>query len=441
MKRKRLDGLYKRCRCPQKRWGECTDPWYMSFRYKRTPYKFNLTKRADKPRGYVMPKSEAAMYQDRFRSEIRAGSFDGEVVTADSRLTMRDVAKSYGERYIDAPSRRNGARRSMRYYINGIMAVQIPARGDTTVAVGDKVLAEITKADIEALRAHWQTRPKGRAKRGLVGANRALRRVRHFFNWAIEEGYVTATPFKRHGVAVIRLDRTVETGRTRRLEPGEEEGLLKHATPYLRDFMLTLLDTGCRKGELLNLQWKDVRMDDNLIVLQAHATKSNTMRVVPVSKRVKAILEMRRCGPDGEDLGADCYVFGNETGERRGNVQQIWDVAVLRAHGHEPKFVRGKLMPESKKVFRQIDLHLHDLRRECGSRLLEAGVGIHEVREWLGHRDISTTGRYLAITGTSLQRALARLENAQDALVESRKRGTRATPHPKDNSPSRPTVN
>ena len=33
--------------------------------------------------------------------------------------------------------------------------------------------------------------------------------------------------------------------------------------------------------------------------------------------------------------------------------------------------------------------------------LLESGVGIHEVREWLGHRDISTTGNYLAVTGAS----------------------------------------
>jgi integrase len=96
---------------------------------------------------------------------------------------------------------------------------------------------------------------------------------------------------------------------------------LKHATPYLRDFIITLLDTGCRKGELLNLRWRDVRLDKRPeIVLQAQATKTNTMRVVPVSKRVKAILEMRRHGPDGKELGPDCYVFGNEIGERRANV-------------------------------------------------------------------------------------------------------------------------
>ena len=198
---------------------------------------------------------------------------------------------------------------------------------------------------------------------------------------------------------------------------------MKHASLYTQQLVKTLLDTGCRVGELLHLCWRDVRLEDNLIVLQAQATKTNTMRVVPVSKRVKAILEMRRHGPDGKELGPDGYVFGTETGERRKSVSHDWNIAVLRAHGHEPTFKRGKLSAASRKVLQRIDLHMHDLRRECGSRLLEAGVGIHEVREWLGHRDISTTGRYLAITGASLQRALTRLEEAQKLLAK--KKGSR----------------
>jgi integrase len=155
-----------------------------------------------------------------------------------------------------------------------------------------------------------------------------------------------------------------------------------------------------------------VRLTDGIIVLQAEATKTNTVRGVPISTRLKGILEMRRTGPDGKELPSDAYVFGTETGERRRNVHHGWQLAVLRAHGHEPELVRGKISPKSRAVFQQIDLHMHDLRRECGSRLLEAGAGLHEVREWLGHTDISTTGRYLAVTAESLKRALKRLEDA-----------------------------
>ena len=414
-----LGGLYKRCRCARKRWSECPHPWYMAYTFDGEHHRFNLNKRAGKSKRDHVSKTEAETLYARYRTEIREGTFQQPddappVPSADARLTMRDVAACYDERYINAPSRRRSPTRTMSWYMRAVLEVAVPARNGTTVVLGDRVLADVTRADIEALRAHWHTRKRPLAKDGLVGVNRMLRRVRHFFNWAVEEGYIDATPFRRNGRPVIKLDHTVETGRTRRLEPGEEEALLVNATAYLRHLIIALLDTGCRLGELLGLRWRDVRLDDHLIVLQASATKTNTMRVVPVSQRVTAILEMRRLGPDGEPLGSDAYVFGNEVGERRKNVRHGWNLTVLRAHGHEPVLVRGKLGPESRRVLEEIGLHLHDLRRECGSRLLEAGAGIHEVREWLGHRDISTTGRYLAITGASLQRALRRLEASRD---------------------------
>ena len=64
-----------------------------------------------------------------------------------------------------------------------------------------------------------------------------------------------------------------------------------------------------------------------------------------------------------------------------------------------------------------IGLHFHDLRRECGSRLIEAGVNLAAVRDWLGHRDVSTTDRYLATDGVRLQEAARRLEAAASVLT------------------------
>jgi hypothetical protein len=58
---------------------------------------------------------------------------------------------------------------------------------------------------------------------------------------------------------------------------------------------------------------------------------------------------------------------------------------VLKAHGHEPKWIwsthrrnskitrGGTLDAESRARYRSIDLHFHDIRHEAGSRLLEAG--------------------------------------------------------------------
>ena len=56
------------------------------------------------------------------------------------------------------------------------------------------------------------------------------------------------------------------------------------------------------------------------------------------------------------------------------------------------------------------NLHFHDLRREFASRLRESGASDHDVRDFLGHANITTTSRYLKSTSLRLERALADME-------------------------------
>jgi integrase len=55
-------------------------------------------------------------------------------------------------------------------------------------------------------------------------------------------------------------------------------------------------------------------------------------------------------------------------------------------------------------------LHFHDLRRECGSRWLDAWMPLHAIRDLLGHADISQTSSYLSTTTALLPHAMARFE-------------------------------
>ena len=149
---------------------------------------------------------------------------------------------------------------------------------------------------------------------------------------------------------------TPETPRDRRLEesgdarqPGEEERLLQNAGPHLRDLIIAGIATGCRVGELLGLQWKDVKVRTGrngqakrFLALPAGKTKTSKAREVPVGSRLGAVLDMRRHAPDGRLLGPEAYVFGNAVGERVGCVKKAWQTAVLKAHGHAPQWVKGK---------------------------------------------------------------------------------------------------
>ena len=39
-------------------------------------------------------------------------------------------------------------------------------------------------------------------------------------------------------------------------------------------------------------------------------------------------------------------------------------------------------------------IHFHGLRASCVSLLVEQGLGIKQIQEWVGHSDIATTQKY-----------------------------------------------
>jgi len=127
------------------------------------------------------------------------------------------------------------------------------------------------------------------------------------------------------------------------------------------------------------------------IHLAAASTKTNEGRDIPISARLRAILEMCKTGPHGKDHDEDAYVFGNEVGEPIGRVYKAWTLTCQRAG---------------------IDnLNFHDLRREFASRIQDSGAELHYVKDLLGHANITTTSRYLRSTPKRLTRAVERLES------------------------------
>ncbi len=50
-------------------------------------------------------------------------------------------------------------------------------------------------------------------------------------------------------------------------------------------------------------------------------------------------------------------------------------------------------------------LNFHDLRHELTSAILDAGVPIHKVRDWVGQKNISTTSLYAKPTLSHLEDA------------------------------------
>ncbi len=103
-------------------------------------------------------------------------------------------------------------------------------------------------------------------------------------------------------------------------------------------------------------------------------------------------------------------------GEPLKTFKKAWLVAVLKAHGVDPKWRKGSykdLTADCQQRFRDINLHWHDLRHEYASRLVERGVPLAQVRDLLGYASILTTERYDNQRLEALQAAVQRLEGGK----------------------------
>ena len=165
-------------------------------------------------------------------------------------------------------------------------------------------------------------------------------------------------------------------GRKRYFTDQEEKELirlLRYAEfNYFADFVEVLIDTGFRKSELMGLQKRDV-VNGNATV---HDTKNGLSRTVPLTDRAQKILET--------------YTVDKPfAGFKDNDIRYQWNYA--REH-----------MGLSKDK----EFVLHVCRHTCASRLVQRGVSLLVVKEWLGHKSLSQTLVYAHLAPNNLQDAV-----------------------------------
>lgn len=255
-----------------------------------------------------------------------------------------------------------------------------------------KALTVIATDDIDAFR-DWR---KGQGL-SAVTVNHDLKLLRKMWNWGIRKGYTERSPFKIGSEAAISLDKEIPRD-WRFASEEDEQRLLDAANPHLRSIVTALLDTACRLGEILSLQWRDVNLARREMTIRAEKAKTRTGRLVPISTRLASFLELRKLDPNGNELPPEAYVFGDVTGGRVKSVRTAWENATVAAG------LKG--------------LQMRDLRHEAGSRFDEAGVPVSYTSKILGHSNLNTTSRYLNIHRRGLQEAMQKLEGHRPSVAQ-----------------------
>ena len=248
-------------------------------------------------------------------------------------------------------------------------------------------LNTITRTDLRAHHLHIGNTVGHRT------ANMAIGMVRAVWNKAIIYE-LTQLPN-----AADKLPKFPEPKRERRMMPAEAAAFFEAvaaAKPDVRDFVLLLLYTGARRGNVQQMRWDQIDWDAR--TWRIPRTKNGKPQTIPLEDAELELLRERLHVADGVSE----YVFP----ARRGS-----SVPYLT----EPKKAWHALLARAGIE----DFHMHDLRRTLASFMADTGATLHVVGSALGHSSPAATQIYARLQLDPIRLAKRR---ALEAIDEAKQR-------------------
>jgi integrase len=250
---------------------------------------------------------------------------------------------------------------------------------------GDLPVASLSQVAIAGFRRHRSEKSK-RKPLSVATVNRALSFLRAGLNHAKGERKITGEHyFDRLSKAdrkKVFLEEAPSAG-LRRVSDANFNAVVAHLPPPYRPIAGLLLATATRKGEILGLQWGEVRGRG----LYLRRTKSGKPRSVPLSSEAFALLPKRP-----KDAADDELVFrGRDGGDLRNNFDRAWRAA-RGAEGADLPWFR-----------------VHDLRHEAAARFLEAGGTPRELQVLGGWSSLELVERYTKVDQERIMATLAKI--------------------------------
>jgi integrase len=233
----------------------------------------------------------------------------------------------------------------------------------------NRALRDITSEHVAEFAAH--VRAKG--LRGMVlqasSVNSRLRVLRRILHLAEEWGEIDRAPkFK------------LEPGERHRefvLSPAEETKYLKSASPLLADIATVFVDSGMRPEECFRSRWENVSWTNGRYgtIFVAFGKTKATRRVLPMTPRVRAILETR-------------WTVAGKPAEG-----WIWPAETKSEHVEPSTFKKQhrKALKDSKVR----PFVLYSLRHTFLTRLGESGCDVWTLARIAGHSSIAMSARYV----------------------------------------------
>lgn len=317
---------------------------------------------------------------------------EGEKGIDASRMTFDALADFYEKHYLH-PAQYSGDKK-----ISGLRALD---RAQAALVqfreyFGRMRVREITHGDLNSYRVmRLKTPTRYNKERSIAGMNREMVVLRRIFSIGVKEGFLLKSPFSSGDTLISSAD---ETKRSRILTRAEEARILaaidrEPKREHIRGIFLCGVDLALRRGEIFTLKWSDVDFDRRLVTVRAFNCKTARSRNVALTSRLYDWLLSWR---ERRAAGADCLIFGV-----RVTIKTAW-LKICREAGIE-------------------DVHFHDTRATCITRMIEAGMPPAAVMRVSGHTTLSSFFVYVRANDDTIFRAAAALDafHAQAAEAQT----------------------
>lgn len=216
--------------------------------------------------------------------------------------------------------------------------------------------------------------------------------LKSIFEFAVDEGYITANPWRK--VEPPKMPK----GRTEYLTEKEFQKLLeaagtletlpkrKRQEAVIKGHQLRyafLAYTGVRRGEAQSVRWGDVDFNSNQIEIQNAQKGEGTEhenRFIPIHPTLLPMLKEASKGKKKHE-----FVFL-----------------------HRENWLREiKKDAENARINRTVTIHM--LRHTFGSWLAQNGASPYEIRDLMGHQTVKTSDRYTHLVTEHLRTAINRI--------------------------------
>jgi len=249
--------------------------------------------------------------------------------------------------------------------------------------------------------------------------------IRHFRDWLNAKGYDPRTQHNRVLTVLSLLkENKLTTGfsLTHDLPKFEDDPPVPFSEAELKKLFAAMdaeekarykffLGTACREQEVQYATWQDIDYDKQEFHVRAKkdvgfTPKNHEKRSVPMpASLVALLLERQKHAPHSR------WLFVNRNGDPDGHF-----LKKLKRIGLQAGINCGECVTTVNKGSydrkRQVEVTcktdpvcehviLHRLRKTCASRWEANAIPVRTIQAWLGHKDLSTTQKYLGVTDSA----------------------------------------